>query len=259
MAENTAAKLGVLGASGRTGSQVLKVLPEFSGFELKAALVAPDCPLLGQDCFHPVCGAAIRYSSDLARAAAECESFVDFSTPQSALELVRLCANKRFFIGTTGFSSLELAELKEMGARNVILLAANASFGVYALRRLALEAQRLLGAEFQIEILDLHHALKKDAPSGTALALGADLQKQSAASLALGRQGLRSENQLGIASLRGGDVMGDHTVFFLGRGERLELTHRVTDRAIFARGALKALQALSGKACGFYTLEDLAL
>jgi len=253
--------LGILGASGRAGSQVVKVLPEFPDFRLKAALVAPCCPTLGRLCLSAEenHGEAVSYSSDLAAAAGACEAFIDFSTPESSLALLRLASQnaKPLFIGTTGFSDAQMDEVRELARKSPVLVAPNASFGVLVLRRLVKQAKRMLGPGFDSEILEVHHAMKKDAPSGTALTIGRDLTADFPSKLLFNRRGLRQEGEIGIASLRGGDVCGDHTVFFFGPSERLELTHRITDRAVFARGALKALEQLITCPPGLYSLEDM--
>ncbi len=254
-------RIGVLGASGRAGRLVVSCLSEHSDLQLCAALVAPDCPTRGTVCLSAIQNHQkdVLFSTDLETSVPQCDAFIDFSSPASSLQLARLCAKhkKPILVATTGHREHEINELKEISTTIPLLLAANCSLGVFALKEASLLVQRILGNDFEIEILEAHHGAKKDAPSGTALAVGGALARQNDLNQTTRGPGPRENNQLGYASIRGGDVVGDHTVFFLGRGERLEITHRATDRSIFARGAIRALRALLACNPGFYSVDQI--
>lgn len=255
-------RIGVLGASGRAGSKVVDVLSESPELQLSAAMVAPNCTQLGQICLiaGKNQGQEVCFSCALEEGVARSDVLIDFSSPASALALARLCAmaGKPLFIGTTGLDETQRAELKELSRRIAILIAPNASLGAFVLRELCLQAQQILGTDFDIEVLELHHGLKKDAPSGTARELANSLAI-AGLSIQNNRVHPRQKNEIGVAALRGGDVVGDHSVFFLGKGERLEITHRAADRSIFARGAVKGALRLIGKGAGLYSMRDLWL
>ena len=158
----------------------------------------------------------------------------------------------------TGHEGLEqLAELRKLGEATAVLVSPNMSLGVFAMRELCLLAQDLLGQDFQVEVFEIHHDQKRDAPSGTALGIGSALARKGGLAEVVRGEGIRGKAELGYASVRGGDVVGEHTVFFFGKGERVELSHRASDRAIFARGALRAALKLRGCKPGFYTMNDL--
>jgi 4-hydroxy-tetrahydrodipicolinate reductase len=239
---------------------VLKVLSEFPQFSLKAALVSPGSKALGGKASAGE--SRVLFSSDMSKAAAECDGFIDFSTPRSSLALARECAGsgKPLVVATTGFSAEERAELSRLSSRMPLLVASNTSLGVFVLMEACLVAQKLLGADFDTEVFEVHHRKKKDAPSGTALTLADGLARAGTLEIRRDRSsaaGARGEREVGLASLRGGDVVGDHTVFFLGKAERLELTHRVSDRSVFARGALNLLSRLVKMPAGQHTVRDL--
>lgn len=250
-------RLCLHGASGRMGGQVLRVLPEFSDFSLTAALVGPQSARLNQEALP-----GVSYTCDLHSALKKCDVVVDFSSVEASLRLAQVCAEagKPLLIGTTGHSQPQLETLKQAAAGIAVLMAANTSPGVFVLQKLCRMAAAMLGDGYDIEILELHHRAKKDAPSGTALGLAQAVRAERDLELSVERASRcqpRSVSELGLASLRGGDVCGEHSVFFLGSGERLELSHRVSDRAIFARGALRLARELLGKTAGFYSMGDV--
>jgi 4-hydroxy-tetrahydrodipicolinate reductase len=163
-------------------------------------------------------------------------------------------------VGTTGHSPEQRAEIERCASAVAVVLASNFSIGVNALFWLTRKAGEMLGPDFDLEIVEMHHRLKKDAPSGTALTLSQILQKQRKLTPTHGREGQvgeRKADEIGIHSIRGGDVVGDHTVIFAGPGERLELTHRATSRQTFAAGALRAARWVVGQAPGLYSMEDV--
>ena len=190
---------------------------------------------------------------------------IDFSSPEASVAHASLAAKykKPLLIGTTGLSDSERAQIISCASSAPILISANTSLGVNVLIHLVRKAAATLGNDFDIEIFESHHAKKVDAPSGTALALGHAVAdglnvplKDHKVSGRDGHTGARQAKDIGFAALRGGDVAGDHTVFFYGMGERLELTHRATDRKIFADGAIKIAKWLSKQSPKFYTMDD---
>jgi 4-hydroxy-tetrahydrodipicolinate reductase len=250
------------------GSRIVACLAETADLELGAALEAPAHPRLGADAGE-VAGLGrlgVPLTSDAAGAITRDRVLVEFSTPEATLAHLRLAAaaGARAVIGTTGFTPAQRDEIAGLAARAPIVLAPNMSIGVtLALRVLALMA-RALGDDYDVEITEIHHRWKKDAPSGTALrmaevvaeALGRDLERCAV----YGRHGLPGERtgpEIGIFSLRSADVVGEHTVSFGTPGERLELTHRAHSRDTFARGALRAVRFVADRPPGLYSMQDV--
>jgi 4-hydroxy-tetrahydrodipicolinate reductase len=195
-----------------------------------------------------------------------CDAVIDFSHPNSSSELSRACreGKKPAVIGTTGHSKEELASLEELALSVPVILSPNFSVGVNALFWLTRRAAEMLGPEFDLEIVEMHHRLKKDAPSGTAKKLAEILAEvrnlDYEKNVAHGREGLVGERpgaEIGVHSIRGGDVVGDHKVTFAGRGERLELAHKASSRETFAAGALRAARWVVGKPAGLYTMKNV--
>lgn len=251
-------RLAVVGGSGRLGGQILRVLPEFTGVTLVASVVSRSSASLGRT----VAGGNLQHTDDLEAGISASDVVIDCSTPETALLAAKCAARhqKPILICTTGIGKTQLAEMRELASRTAIAVIANTSLGVFALSHLATQATTILGPSFDVEIFELHHRGKKDAPSGTALSLAAAVQAARPLELRSGtssQRGIRGNQELGVEALRGGDVAGEHTVFFLGEGERIELTHRVSDRAVFARGALRLVVRLSERAPGFYSIQDL--
>jgi 4-hydroxy-tetrahydrodipicolinate reductase len=258
----------VAGAAGRMGSRIVACLAAAGDLRLVGALEAAGHPGLGRDAGEVagVGGLGVVITSDAAAALGRDRILVEFTTPEATLEHLRLAAagGARAVVGTTGFSGAQREEISGLARRTAIVLAPNFSVGVtVALKALTLMA-RALGDDYDVEITEIHHRYKKDAPSGTALrmaevvaeALGRDL-----ASVAVhGRQGLPGERppkEIGLFSLRSGDVVGEHTVSFGTLGERLELTHRAHNRDTFARGALRAVRFVVGRPPGLYSMQDV--
>jgi 4-hydroxy-tetrahydrodipicolinate reductase len=210
-------------------------------------------------------GAATDVGDDLAAAIDRCDVIVDFSShlaTKSVLELA-VARRKPIVIGTTGHSAEDKARLLTLAANVPCVWAGNFSVGVNLLFALTRRAAGILGADYDAEVVEMHHRFKKDAPSGTAarlLEIILEERKLSAEALRHGRKGITGERQpteVGIHALRGGDVIGDHTVIFAALGERVELTHKASDRAIFARGALRAAQWVVGQKPGVYDMQDV--
>ena len=210
-------------------------------------------------------GAATDVGEDLSAHLGACDVIVDFSSPRATRALLELAVarKKPVVIGTTGHEAAEKAALIELARRVPCVWAGNFSVGVNLLFALVRRAAHTLGSDFDAEVVEMHHRFKKDAPSGTAarlLEIILEERKLGAQALRHGREGLtgeRSPSEVGVHALRGGDVVGDHTVIFAALGERLELTHKASDRAIFARGALRAAQWVAGQKPGVYDMQDV--
>ncbi len=209
--------------------------------------------------------AALDAGDNLANALASAEVVVDFSSHHATRALLEtaIAANKPVVIGTTGHSADEKKALLALAAKVPCVWAGNYSVGVNLLYALTRRAAGVLGADYDAEVIEMHHRFKKDAPSGTAarlLEIILEERKLGGDALRHGREGItgeRTSSEVGIHSLRGGDVVGDHTVLFAALGERLELTHKASDRGIFARGALRAAQWVVSQAAGVYDMQDV--
>ncbi len=265
-------KLGVLGVQGRVSQLIVREIrqhPEHPDFILQGATVAPGSPAAGQD-ISGLCGLppfGLRATDDVETVFNACDVLIDFTLPDATMNHIALAGRtgKALVIGTTGLTEDHENALMEAGKTATIVRAPNMSVGVNLLMALVKKAAAALGPEFDIEIFESHHRNKIDAPSGTALALGqaaaagrnVDLNEQ-AAWARHGNTGRRETGTIGFSVQRGGDIVGEHTASFLGTGERLELTHRATDRALFARGALHA--AKWAAACpdnGLFSMQDV--
>jgi 4-hydroxy-tetrahydrodipicolinate reductase len=263
-----AVELVVAGAAGRMGSRIVACLQETADLRLVAALEAPGHPAVGRDAGQAaglgVLGVAIQ--SDAGSAIGRGRVLVEFSTPEASLQHLRLVAEAgaRAVIGTTGFTAAQRDEIAAIARRAAVVLSPNMSVGVNLAFKLLQTMAATLGDEYDVEITEIHHRYKKDAPSGTAVrmaevvaeALGRDL----GAVAVYGRQGLpgeRTKQEIGILSLRSGDVVGEHTVAFGTLGERLELTHRAHSRDTFARGALRAARFVAARPPGLYSMQDV--
>ena len=203
----------------------------------------------------------VRVTDDLAAALARAEIVIDFSQPHTTRSNLMVCraARKPLLIGTTGYPA-ELTSVFDEAAKEIpLLVAPNTSIGVTLLLELTRMAAKALPADFDIEIVEAHHRMKKDAPSGTALALGkaaAEERGDGSGAISTNRSGERRSGDIGYAVIRGGDIVGDHTVLFAGTGEQITLGHRATDRAIFARGAVRAALWLAAQPAGRYIMRD---
>ena len=210
--------------------------------------------------------AALDMGDEIASHVRNCDAVIDFSHPSASSNVARACrdAKKPAVIGTTGHSKEERATLEELATFVPVVLSPNFSVGVNALFWLTRKAAQMLGENFDLEIVEMHHRLKKDAPSGTAKKLAEILCEERgldyAKNVRHSREGLvgeRPANEIGVHSIRGGDVVGDHTVTFAGAGERLELSHKAASRETFALGALRAAKWIVGKPPGLYSMEDV--
>lgn len=261
-------KIGVLGCGGRMGRAVMAEILAGEGCVLAGGCERPGSPVIGDD-LGVLAGAKPlgRVAQDNAQAViAEADVVIEFTTPEVSLAHAAASAalGTAHVMGTTGLDADARATLRALASRTPILWSANMSQGVNLLQGLVEIVARTLGPDaFDIEIVEMHHRRKVDAPSGTALALGEAAARGRGVSLEdagqLSREGItgsRPTGEIGFATLRGGDVVGEHAVIFAGEGERIELSHRATDRRIFARGALRAARWLAGRTPGLYDMQD---
>ncbi len=262
------ANIVVAGAAGRMGNRIIACLADVSDLRLVAALEAPGHAALGRDAgeLAGVGKAGVSVGADAAAEITRDRLLIEFSVPEASLAHLRLVAQAgaRAVIGTTGFSPAQRAEIGDLAKRAAILWSPNMSVATNVAFKLLATMAKALGDEYDVEITEIHHRFKKDAPSGTALrmaevvaaALGRDLDQVAV----YGRQGLpgeRTRPEIGILSLRSGDVVGEHTVSFGTLGERLELTHRAHNRDTYARGALRAARFIAGREPGLYSMADV--
>jgi 4-hydroxy-tetrahydrodipicolinate reductase len=258
----------VCGAAGRMGRLILGLAREEPRLRVAGAIEARGHAAVGRDAGELAGGAAlgVTVADDLAAVCRAEQVVVDFTAPEATLVHARIAAERGagLVIGTTGLSAAQDRELRAVAGRTRAVIAPNMSAGVTVLTELVAAAARLLDASFEAEIVELHHHAKKDAPSGTALALGRALAQargqdfERAAVLAReGIVGARRPDEIGIVGLRAGDAIGDHTVVFGGLGERLELTHRAQSRDCLARGALRAALWVAGRGPGVYSMRDV--
>lgn len=252
-------RLAINGATGRMGRTLLDLLRDDARFEVVAALTAPGVPQLGEPVYHD--RAAPRFRADWPQESLD--AVIDFSGQGGLAAALEHCQARGIALvsGTTGIDASLKACLAQAAQHIALMHASNFSLGVALLTRLLRQAAAALPA-WDLEIVEAHHCRKLDAPSGTALTLGEAAAAARGTTLARdgvtgAREGARREGSIGFAVVRGGDIVGEHTALLIGQGERLELGHRATDRAIFARGAIEAAYWLSVQAPGAYTLDAL--
>ncbi|MHB9800383.1 4-hydroxy-tetrahydrodipicolinate reductase [Pseudomonas sp. MT3] len=262
-------RIAVMGAAGRMGKTLIEAVQQTGGSAgLTAAVDRPDSTLVGADAgeLAGLGRIGVPLSGDLAKVVDEFDVLIDFTHPTVTLKNLEVCrrAGKAMVIGTTGFTVEEKALLNDAARDIPIVFAANYSVGVNLCLKLLDTAARVLGDEVDIEIIEAHHRHKVDAPSGTALrmgevvanALGRDLEKVAVYGRE-GQTGARPRETIGFATVRAGDVVGDHTVLFAADGERVEITHKASSRMTFARGAVRAAQWLEGQGSGLYDMQDV--
>jgi 4-hydroxy-tetrahydrodipicolinate reductase len=261
-------KIAVLGAAGRMGQSLARAVAATEGCVLAGGVEAKGSPAVGRD-LGEVAGLGaldIPITDDPLPLFAEIDGALDFTAPKATVTFAGLAAQARIVhvIGTTGLSPDDMAKIEAAARHAAIVKAGNMSLGVNLLAGLTERVARTLGPEFDIEILELHHRHKRDAPSGTALMLGEAAAsgrgvalKDHAVRSREGDVGPRREGDIGFAVMRGGDVVGEHRVIFAGDGERIELVHVATDRGIFARGAVRAALWARGQGPGLYSMADV--
>jgi 4-hydroxy-tetrahydrodipicolinate reductase len=258
----------VAGAAGRMGTRIVACLHGDPELRLAAAVEAPGHASLGLDAGE-VAGIGrlgVAIGDDLPGALTRDRILIEFSVPEASLAHLEQVADRgaRAVIGTTGFTAPQRARIDTLGARAAIMIAPNMSVGVNVAYQALTLIARALGDDYDVEITEIHHRLKKDAPSGTALRMAevvaAALRRDLAKVGVYGRQGItgeRTPKEIGVMSLRSGDVVGEHTVSFGTLGERIELTHRAHSRDTFARGALRAARWIASRGPGLYSMQDV--
>ena len=261
-------RIVVAGAAGRMGRMLIQTIHQTDGARLAGALERPGSLAIGQDAglLAGVGKSDVRISDQPLEAILHADALIDFTAPASTVEFAALCAQARIVhvIGTTGLASADIEKIDAAARHAIIVRSGNMSLGVNLLAGLVKRVAATLGADYDIEILEMHHRMKVDAPSGTALLLGEAAAKGRDISLADhsqrvrdGHTGARTPGDIGFATLRGGTVVGDHSVIFAGPGERLELSHKAEDRGIFARGAVRAALWGAGRKPGHYSMADV--
>jgi 4-hydroxy-tetrahydrodipicolinate reductase len=257
----------VAGASGRMGQMLVEAVRGSGDCQLTGALDIDGSPMLGQDAAGFAGQASgVLITADLAQGLRGSQALIDFTRPEGTLAHLRECVKHgvNAVIGTTGFSDAQKAEIAEAAKSIAIVMAPNMSVGVNVTLKLLEMAAKAMSTGYDIEIIEAHHRHKVDAPSGTALkmgeviadALGRDL-KDCAVYAREGVTGERDPSSIGFATIRGGDIVGDHTVLFAGTGERIEITHKSSSRVTYAQGSLRAVRFLAGKPAGLYDMFDV--
>ncbi len=261
-------KIGVSGAGGRMGGRIIAAVHEADGVKLSGALERIGHPFLGQDAgIVAGCGTSgVVISDNLNDVVKGCDVLIDFTSPKVSLKNLEVCGlfGKAIVIGSTGFTAEEKALAGELAKDIPVVLAPNMSVGVNVCFKVLSDIAKILGDDFDVEIVEAHHRLKKDAPSGTAIRMGEVVAE------ALGRNyrevanchregitGERTKQEIGMQTIRGGDIVGDHTVYFIGMGERIELTHRAHTRDMFSRGAVRAAKWVVSQKPGLYDMQDV--
>ncbi len=261
-------RLVVVGAAGRMGRTLVRMIAETPGCRLVGAIERAGSPALGEDAgiLAGVGETGVAVVADPLPVFAAADGVLDFTAPAATVEFAALAAQARIVhvVGTTGLTESDFAKLEAAARHARIVQSGNMSLGVNLLATLVRQAAAALGEDFDIEVLEMHHRMKVDAPSGTALLLGeAAAQgrqvtlKERSVRARDGHTGARRPGDIGFATLRGGSVIGEHSVIFAGAGERIELVHRADDRALFARGAVKAALWAFEKKPGYYTMADV--
>lgn len=261
-------RIAVIGAAGRMGKILIEAIGQVEGAALTAAIERPESSLIGADAgeLAGVGRLGVAISGDLTQVVDDFDVLIDFTHPTTTLVNLQVCreAGKSMVIGTTGFSEEEKALLAEAAKGISIVFAPNYSVGVNLCLKLLDMAARVMGDDADIEVIEAHHRHKVDAPSGTALrmgevvadALGRDLSKVAVYGRE-GQTGARDPQTIGFATVRAGDVVGDHTVLFATEGERVEITHKASSRMTFAKGAVRSAMWLAGRDQGLFDMQDV--
>ncbi|EGH00092.1 Dihydrodipicolinate reductase [gamma proteobacterium IMCC2047] len=261
-------RIAVTGVAGRMGKALVEAVMQAEGAELTVAVVRPDSSLVGVDSGE-LAGAGsngVKVVGDLSEVVDDFDVLIDFTTPAATLSNAALCAKagKQLVVGTTGFTDDEKAQMLATADQTALCVASNFSTGVNLCFKLLDIAARVLGDDADIEVYEAHHRHKVDAPSGTALSMGevvANALDRDLSKCAVygreGQTGARDRETIGFATVRAGDIVGDHTVIFAADGERVEITHKASSRMSFARGAVRAAQWLSKKSSGLFDMQDV--
>jgi 4-hydroxy-tetrahydrodipicolinate reductase len=262
-------RIAIAGVAGRMGRTLVQAVTEKSALaEVTAGITLSDDPQAGTDIglIAGVGALKVAASTSLQACLADFDVLIDFTSPTATLEHLELCkqAGKAVVIGTTGFTAQQKGQISEASSSIAVVFAPNMSAGVNISLKLLQLAARALGDDVDIEIIEAHHRYKKDSPSGTALRMGEVIAEALGRNLeevaVYGREGISGERDrktIGFATVRGGDIVGDHTVIFAGMGERLEITHKASSRMTFASGAVRAAIWLGDKPAGLYSIDDV--
>lgn len=263
----TPIRFAIAGSSGRMGRTLIEAVLATEDAQLSAALDHPESSFLGRDAGELIgapCGVPV--SADVDAALAQSDCLIDFTRPEGTLMHLAACRRQQaaLIIGTTGFNAEQKAQIESASKEIPIVFAPNMAVGVNAVFKLLDVAARILNEGYDVEVIEAHHRHKVDAPSGTALRMGevvaAALGRNLEECAVYGREGHTGERpatQIGFATIRGGDVVGDHTVLFAGTGERIEITHKSASRMSYALGSLRAARFLRGKTSGLYDMQDV--
>lgn len=265
---NSDVRVAVIGAAGRMGRALIEAFTEGEGVVLSAAIDRPGNSLIGSDAgeLAGIGKLGVTVVDSLEAAKDDFDVLIDFTAPSATVANAKFCAEngKKMAIGTTGLSEDEKASLAQSAEKTAIMFAPNMSMGVNLCFKLLEIAAKVLGDEVDIEVVEAHHRHKVDSPSGTALrmgevvadTLGRDLNKVAVYGRE-GQDGPRDRETIGFATVRAGDIVGEHTVMFAADGERVEITHKATSRMNFARGAVRACRWLNDKSSGLYDMQDV--
>ncbi len=264
---STKIKVAIAGATGRMGKMLIEAVMAAPDMQLSAALDQASNPLLGQDAGLTLgLKTDVMLTSDVLNAMTQSDVLIDFTRPEGTLAHLAICQQlrKQMVIGTTGFDAAGKAAIDQAAKQTALVFSANMSVGVNVTLKLLELAAEHLHHDYDIEIFEAHHKHKVDAPSGTALAMGdavAGAMQKSLHDIAdwarHGHTGAREKGKIGFSVMRGGDIIGDHTVFFAGEGERVEISHRSSSRATYAQGSLKAVRFLAHQTTGLFNMRDV--
>jgi 4-hydroxy-tetrahydrodipicolinate reductase len=264
---SSAIRVAVAGASGRMGHMLIEAVTNTDDCVLAGALDVAGSPALGQDAAAFLGRTSgVHISADTRSGLANAQVLIDFTRPEGTMAHLAACRELgvKMVIGTTGFSDAQKAEIAAYAQHMAIVMSPNMSVGVNVVMRLLDTAARALHQGYDIEVIEAHHRHKVDAPSGTALAMGevvaSALGRDLKECAVYGREGITGERDpstIGFAAIRGGDIVGDHTVLFAGTGERIEITHKASSRAGYAQGSLRAVRFLADRATGLFTMNDV--
>lgn len=261
-------KVAIVGAAGRMGGRLIQAVIAADGLVLSGAIERPGHPQIGTDAglLAAVGELGVPITDDLTTAMEKADVLIDFTFPDVTLKNLEICAKlgKMVVSGSTGFTPEQKQQAEKYADKIPVVLAPNMSVGVNACFKLLKEAANILGDDFDVEIVELHHNKKKDSPSGTAVRMGEVVAEalerdynQVATYHREGMCGERTKKEIGMQTVRGGDIVGEHTVYFIGMGERIEISHRAMSRDMFARGATRACQWLQGKKTGIHDMQDV--
>ena len=261
-------KIGIVGAGGRMGRQLIQAVHNAQGVELGAAFERKGSSLVGSDAgeLAGVGALGVVISDDVAKKVADFDLLIDFTRPEGTLEHLDICVahHKQMVIGTTGFDDAGKAAIKAASEKIGIVFASNYSVGVNLVFKLLEKAAKVMGDYCDIEVIEAHHRHKVDAPSGTALSMGEHIAKTLGRDLKThgvfernGITGERKRDEIGFATIRAGDVVGEHSVWFADEGERVEIAHKASSRMTFANGAVRAAKWLNGKQNGLFDMTDV--